>query len=89
MPRSACCLPVSSDPALVASRLAAEGIETRRWYYPPLNLHPAFADAGVAGNLEATTSISERLLGLPFHLDMDSADIGRVAETLARILDHA
>ena len=82
-------LPVSSDPALAASRLADAGIETRRWYYPPLNRHPAFADAGVAGNLDATTSISKRLLGLPFHLDMDSADIGRVAETLARILDHA
>lgn len=80
-------LPPSSDPALVGSRLAAKGIETRRWYYPPLHRHPAFADAGVAGNLDATTRISSRLLGLPFHLDLDSAGIGRVAEALAQTLD--
>jgi dTDP-4-amino-4,6-dideoxygalactose transaminase len=82
-------LPAAADPALVASRLAAEGIETRRWYYPPLNGHPAFADAGVAGNLDATMKISSRLLGLPFHLDLDSARIDKVAQTLARILREA
>jgi dTDP-4-amino-4,6-dideoxygalactose transaminase len=82
-------LPASADLALVASRLAAEGIETRRWYCPPLNGHPAFADAGVAGNLDATARISKRLLGLPFHLDLDPAKIDRIAQTLARILRHA
>jgi dTDP-4-amino-4,6-dideoxygalactose transaminase len=81
-------LPAAADPRLAGSRLAAEGIETRRWYYPPLNRHPAFADAGVAGNLDATTRISSRLLGLPFHLDLESATIERVAETLARVLDE-
>jgi len=82
-------LPASADPALVASCLAAEGIETRRWYHPPLNRHPAFADAGVAGNLEATARISRRLLGLPFHLDLDGARIDTVAQRLARILGDA
>ena len=79
-------LPAAADPALVASRLAAEGIETRRWYYPPLNGHPALADAGVADKLEATSRISSRLLGLPFHLDLDQARMDRVAQSLARIL---
>ena len=82
-------LPPAADPGAVGSRLAAEGIETRRWYYPPLNRHPAFADAGVAGSLETTMSISSRLLGLPFHLEMDPARIDRVAHTLARILGDA
>jgi dTDP-4-amino-4,6-dideoxygalactose transaminase len=82
-------LPASADPTRVASRLAAEGIETRRWYYPPLNRHPAFSDSGVAGNLEATARISSDLLGLPFHLDLDDARIDRVARTLARILGDA
>jgi len=82
-------LPPASDPALAASGLAAEGIETRRWYYPPLHGHPAFADAGIAGTLEASTRISSRLLGLPFHLDMDAARIDRVARELARILGDA
>ena len=81
-------LPPASDPRLVGSRLAAEGIETRRWYYPPLNRHPAFADACVADELDATAAISSRLLGLPFHLLLNVADIARVAETLARVLDE-
>jgi dTDP-4-amino-4,6-dideoxygalactose transaminase len=79
-------LPDSADPTLVGARLAAEGIETRRWYCPPLNRHPAFADAGVASKLEATAGISSRLLGLPFHLDLDPARIDAVASALARIL---
>lgn len=82
-------LPPAFGPAQVASALAAEGIETRRWYYPPLQGHPAFADAGVAGKLEASTRISSRLLGLPFHLDLDAARIDRVARSLARILGDA
>jgi len=82
-------LPAGVDPDLAASRLAAEGIETRRWYYPPLNQHPAFADAGVAGTLDASAKISSRLLGLPFHLDLDRAKIERVAQALARALGNA
>ena len=82
-------LPPAADPALVEARLAAEGIQTRRWYYPPLNGHPAFADVDVAGKLEATERISSRLLGLPFHLDLDPAKINTVAQKLARILGDA
>ena len=79
-------LPPGADPALVAGRLATERIETRRWYYPPLHLHPAFADAGTAGSLDVTMGISSRLLGLPFHLELDARQMDRVAQTLARVL---
>lgn len=82
-------LPAGIDPAQVAGRLAAEDIETRRWYWPPLHLHPAFADAGVAGTLDATMAISSCLLGLPFHLELDLPGMDRVALTLARALDQA
>lgn len=79
-------LPASTDPNLVGSRLSAVGIETRRWYYPPLNGHPAFADSAVAGKLAATTRISSSLLGLPFHLDLNPVGIDRIARELAQIL---
>ncbi len=82
-------LPRGADPALAAGRLAVEGIETRRWYFPPLHLHPVFADAGIAGTLDATMAISDRLLGLPFHLELDQDRMDRVARTLARILGQA
>jgi dTDP-4-amino-4,6-dideoxygalactose transaminase len=82
-------LPPAADPAVTASRLAAAGIETRRWYYPLLHRHPAFADAAIAGKLDASASISGRLLGLPFHLGLDWAKIDAVARELARILGDA
>ena len=82
-------LPAGADPALVAARLADAGIETRRWYYPLLHLHPAFADAGRAGKLAASMNISSRLLGLPFHLDLDAEKMDRVVRTLARSLGAA
>ncbi|MBE0612436.1 MAG: DegT/DnrJ/EryC1/StrS family aminotransferase [Burkholderiales bacterium] len=81
-------LPASADPALVGSRLSAAGIETRRWYYPPLNGHPAFADSLVAGSLQATADISGRMLGLPFHLDLNPIQIDRIAQELAQILNE-
>ena len=80
-------LPASTDPALAGSRLSAVGIETRRWYYPPLNGHPAFADSMVAGGLGATADISGRMLGLPFHLDLNPARLDRIAQELAQILN--
>jgi len=79
-------LPAGADPAVVAAGLADAGIETRRWYYPLLHLHPAFADAGRAGKLASSMDISGRLLGLPFHLDLDANKMERVAQTLARVL---
>ena len=82
-------LPAGADPAVVATRLADAGIETRRWYYPLLHLHPAFADAGRAGKLASSMNISGRLLGLPFHLDLDAQKMERIARALARVLGEA
>lgn len=60
------------------------GIETRRWYWPPLHQHPAFRAYPVAGTLSATDLASQQLLGLPFHLSLTRDDVLRVCRALDR-----
>jgi dTDP-4-amino-4,6-dideoxygalactose transaminase len=72
----------------VASALAEAGIETRRWYLPPLYRHPAFGHLrriGPAGGerLPVTESLDETLLGLPFHTRLSSDDVAAVVRVLA------
>ena len=68
-------------------RLFAEnGIETRRWYWPPLHRHAAFAHYPRADDLRNTEDLSDRLLGLPFHLDLRPHDIDRISDALVRVV---
>lgn len=62
--------------------LAQAGIETRRWYCPPVHSHPAFDAYPRAGNLGATDRVSGQILGLPFHLALGLSDVVRVCKTL-------
>ncbi len=82
-------LPAGTDVDAIAAALTADGIETRRWYYPPLYKHPAFAHFGPEPDLPATREISSRLLGLPFHTGLTEEDIERVCVTLARALEQS
>lgn len=65
--------------------LAESGIETRRWYWPPLHRHAAFAKCRRAGNLGVTDRLADRLLGLPYHLDLEPDDIVRISDALVRV----
>ena len=78
-------IPSGVDDALVTA-LAKEGIETRRWYHPPLHEHPAFADAERIGELPATRRLARQLLGLPFHLALPDDAPDRIAAALDRTL---
>ena len=83
-------LPVLLPQGAVASRVAAvlaeRAIETRRWYCPTLERHPAFSRLPVAGELRVTEALSERLLALPFHTRLDDGDVERVCDELAAAL---
>ena len=83
-------LPVLLPQGAVASRVAAvlaeRAIETRRWYCPTLERHPAFSRLPVAGELRVTEALSERLLALPFHTRLDDGDVQRVCDELAAAL---
>lgn len=69
----------------IQMRLLGKDIETRRWYCPPLQGHPAF-QVCTAGPLPMVDLLAERLLGLPFHLSLTDASIQRVIDCLAELL---
>ena len=66
----------------VAELLAGEGIETRRWYTPTLNHHPALRWLKTEGQLPNTAILNETLLCLPFHRGVTADDVDRVCERL-------
>lgn len=68
--------------AQVAKDMASRGVETRRWYTPTLERHPAFQHLPVEGELKNCKRLNEELLCLPFHTSMKPGDVGRVCETL-------
>ena len=61
---------------------AASGIETRRWYLPPLNRHFAFAALPVAGSLQEANRLFDGLVGLPFHSRLTATDIDAIVAAI-------
>lgn len=70
------------DAAAVAKRLAEREIETRRWYCPTIERHPAFSGCRVEGDLRNARRLNDQLLCLPFHAEMQRDDVERVCEAL-------
>ena len=68
--------------------LAAEGIDTRRYYFPPV--HTTRAYRGVARHngslpLPVTGEVAPRVVTLPLWSEMEEAQVDRVAEAVDRI----
>lgn len=70
-------LPKRVSPAMVGDRLDTLGIETRRWYCPPM---------ATGDQLPVTEEIASRLICLPFHTQLTRADVRRICSSLARVL---
>lgn len=77
--------------AQVQERMTAAGIETRRWYTPPMHRHPMFEKQGNRKarrarpvNLPVTDDLADHLLGLPYHLSLSEDDVAQVCEALAK-----
>ena len=79
-------LPAQAVPEAVIDALTQAGVQTRRWYCPPLSRHPGFATVERAGPLDGVAAVSGRVLGVPFHLDLTRADLQRVFGALARAI---
>jgi dTDP-4-amino-4,6-dideoxygalactose transaminase len=80
-------LPSGASARDVQKALTGQGIHTRQWYCPTLDRHPAFADFGGPA-LDVAHDLSERLLGLPFFIDIAPTQIDRVCRALARLLQE-
>ncbi len=76
---------LAGDAEVVATQLAAVGVQTRRWYVPTLVDHPAFAPFA-DGRLPVTEALAPQLLGLPFHTELTDDDVAYVCTALANAL---
>lgn len=66
--------------------LAAEGIESRRYYSPPVHDMRAYQSVVVAnGSLPVTDSAARRVLTLPMWTGMTERHVARVADAIDRI----
>lgn len=70
------------------TRMIGKGVETRRWYCPPIHHHPAFSNATKADDLVEVEKLSESLLGLPFFLGMEVEEVDYVCASLAEALEN-
>ena len=76
------------EAAELGKALAAEGVETRRYYSPPVHQMVAYRGlAGRNGHLPETDRAAERVLTLPLWWGMSDQDPVRVAGAVQRIHD--
>lgn len=74
------------DTAAVA--LEAEGIETRRYFWPPVHRHQAYAHLPKT-DLPVTDSVAGSVLSLPMFGDLSGDEVDGVVEALRSIHDNA
>ena len=72
------------DAACLGNALAAEGIDTRRYYAPPVHVQQAYR-AVPAPDLPVTEWAASRVLTLPLWSQMSEGDVERVADAVARV----
>jgi dTDP-4-amino-4,6-dideoxygalactose transaminase len=73
----------------LARELGALGIDTRRYYAPPVHRMRAYRGSGPSeAHLSVTDSVSERVLTLPMWSDMGNEDVVRVADAVRHIHDN-
>jgi len=65
-----------------------QGIQTRRWYQPLIHEHPAVSGVLAPFHMPYAKELSHRLLGIPFHLDMNRLDMARVAAAVQTATVH-
>ncbi len=74
------------DAAELARALAAEGIETKRYYAPPVHSMRAYRSlSGKNGSLSVTEAAADRVLTLPLWSSMGSEEPLRVVQAIERI----
>jgi dTDP-4-amino-4,6-dideoxygalactose transaminase len=78
------------EAAELAAALTAEGIQTKRYYAPPVHAMQAYRHHGAKnGRLPVTEAVVRRVLTLPLWSSMEGPVLLRVAEVIRRIHRHA
>ncbi|MCO8127424.1 DegT/DnrJ/EryC1/StrS family aminotransferase [Acidimicrobiia bacterium EGI L10123] len=70
--------------------LKADGIDSRRYYHPPIHRQQAYEGRWESPRpLPVTDELAGSVLSPPLWSHMDEATVGRVAETIGRLHEHA
>ena len=72
------------DAADLQTALAADGIPSRRYFYPPIHLQPNYYRARRV--LPITEAMSTRVLCLPLYTEMDGTDMKFIARVVGAIV---
>jgi dTDP-4-amino-4,6-dideoxygalactose transaminase len=72
----------------LAAALSADGIDTRRYFWPPVHRHDAYA-ADVQVDLPVTDTAASQVLSLPIFAALTDDDVDRVVEAVAAVQAHA
>lgn len=86
-PLATLCITTPFDAEIATHALRNFGIETRRWYYPPVHEHPAcnkFQTINASGSstLDVTENLKNCLIGLPFHTRLTLKHIQMICDVL-------
>ncbi len=73
--------------ALVAA-LRAEGIDTRRYFFPPVHRHRAYS-SGEERPLPVTSDVARRVVSLPIYRSLDDGAVDRVVGAIAALHAYA
>ncbi len=77
---------LSRDDVVLA--LAAEGIETRTYFDPPVHRQQAYTEMD-SPDLPITDAVSRSVISLPIYHDLDEADLLKIVDALRAIHAHA
>ncbi|WP_424639218.1 DegT/DnrJ/EryC1/StrS family aminotransferase [Embleya sp. AB8] len=75
------------DVPTLARALQAEGIDSRRYFHPPVHRQKAYAHLA-ARPLPITDDVSARVLTLPLWSHMDAGTVRSVANAVVRLWEH-
>jgi dTDP-4-amino-4,6-dideoxygalactose transaminase len=76
------------DVPALARALRADGVDSRRYFHPPVHRQRAYAHLP-ARPLPITDDVSARVLTLPLWSHMDEATVRLLADAVIRVHEHA
>src|SRR5262249_28363108 len=81
------CVPHGVDRDAVMADLAAQGIETRPFFYP-MHVLPPYADSAGDQKYPVATSIAGSGINLPSSASLTEADVDHICEALKAAVDR-
>lgn len=81
------------DANQLVQRLADRGVQTRRWYCPSLQYHPAFSHVETFGlqgssHMAITEYLQSNVVGIPYHNALRRHDIRHVIGSVLASVEH-